>query len=104
MDYLLNLQFEWDSAKSIARYQERGFDFAYVVAAFGDPARRVRLDDRYDYGEERYQLIGEIEGRLFVVIYTLRNTAIRIISARKANAREARQYERRSQEDQNARH
>ena len=104
MDYLRGAGFEWDNAKSDACYRERGFDFAYVVAAFGDPARVVRPDDRRDYGEDRYQLIGDIDGRLFVVVYTLRSMTIRIISARKANAREARHYGHRSQENQNPLH
>ena len=39
------------------------------------------------------QLVLAIEGRLFVVIYTSRSESIRIISARKANARERRLYE-----------
>jgi len=45
------------------------------------------------HSEERYQLLGMVEQRLFVVIYTLRHDAIRIISARKANQREVRRYE-----------
>ena len=53
----------------------------------------IQLDTRYSYGEERYQLVGMIERRLFVLIYTSRNGAMRIISARKANQREIRYYE-----------
>lgn len=75
-------------------FQERGFDFAYVVRAFLDPSRIIAEDTRYSYGEHRYQLMGKIEGRLFVLIYTLRNNAvIRVISARKANRREVQHYE-----------
>jgi uncharacterized DUF497 family protein len=53
----------------------------------------VQSDARHSYGEERFQLMGAIERRLFVVIYTLRQESIRIISARKANQREVRHYE-----------
>ena len=35
---------------------------------------------------------GAIEGRLFVVIYTMRGAVVRIVSAGKANAREVREY------------
>jgi len=87
------MEFEWDHNKSQRCFTERGFDFAYAVRVFFDPDRIVQKDSRYDYGETRYQLTGEIEGRLFVVIYTLRNNAIRIISARKANKREVKHYE-----------
>lgn len=64
MNYITGMQFEWDEAKSDACFQNRGFDFEYVVHAFADPDRMVRQDTRYSYGEDRYQLTGSIEGRL----------------------------------------
>ena len=87
------MEFEWDQNKSERCFIERGFDFAYAVRAFFDPDRVVQKDNRYDYGETRCQLIGKIEGRVFVVIYTFRKNAMRIISARKANKREVKHYE-----------
>ena len=93
------MEFEWGSAKSDACFTERGFDFAYAARAFFDREHLVQADTRYPYGEDRYQLIGEIEQRVFVVIYTPRAHAIRIISARKANHREVRHYENRTHED-----
>jgi uncharacterized DUF497 family protein len=53
----------------------------------------VRKDHRWDYGEDRFQLTGAIEQRVFVVVYTVRATSVRIISARKANRREVKDYE-----------
>jgi len=85
--------FQWDEDKSDSCFQLRGFDFAYAASAFADPDRMVRRDGRFSYGEDRYQLIGRIEGRLFVLIYTPRDDEIRIISARKANQREVTRYE-----------
>ena len=64
-----------------------------VAHAFLDERRLVGLDRRWDYGEDRFRLLGAVEDRVFVVIYTLRNSTIRIISARKANRREIREYE-----------
>jgi len=94
------MNFEWDKAKSEACFRSRGIDFAYAASAFADPHRLIRADSRHDYGETRYELIGQIDGRLFVVIYTSRPRGIRIISARKANLREARKYENRAHEDE----
>ena len=91
--YVCIVEFEWDPAKSDRCFAERGFDFAYVIRAFFDPDRLIQKDKRYAYGETRYQLLGKIETRIFVVAYTLRHEAIRIISARKANTREVRHYE-----------
>ncbi len=68
------MNFEWDEAKSDACFRERGFDFAYAAWAFFDPKRIVHADTRRSYGEDRYQLMGMIEQRLFVVVYTLHPT------------------------------
>jgi len=87
------MKFEWHAQKSEDCFQGRGFDFIYAARAFLDPNRTVRKDDRYDYEESRYILMGKIDSRLFCVVYTVRNGIIRIISACKANTRGARLYE-----------
>ena len=87
------MKFEWNQSKSDHCFSNRGFDFAYATNVFADPHRMIKLDDRYSYGEDRYQVTGRIEGRLFVVVFTTRGQTIRIISARKANQREVRDYE-----------
>ena len=87
------MEFEWDEVKSEACAQTRRFNFDYVARAFFDPLRLVELDTRHDYGEARYRLMGKVDGRLYVVVYTPRPDAIRIISARKANQREVKHYE-----------
>ena len=86
------MQFEWDEVKSEVCFRQRGFDFAYAARAFFDPDRLVHADTRRLYGEDRYQLLGKIEQRLFVVVYTPRKDAMRIISARTANQREVAHY------------
>jgi hypothetical protein len=87
------MEFEWDEAKSQSCFLSRGFDFAYAAKAFFDPDRYVRADLRRSYGEARFNLYGCIESRVFVLIYTQRGNAMRIISARKANSREITLYE-----------
>ena len=87
------MEFEWNESKSEACYAEPGFDFAYAVRVFLDPDRLVAADDRFDYGEPRHRVLGRIEGRIFVVVYTPRGKRFRVISARKANQREVRRYE-----------
>jgi uncharacterized DUF497 family protein len=93
------MEFEWDDAKSDTCFEERGFDFAYAAQAFFDPNRLIRADLRHSYGEERFQLLGCIATRVFVVVYTPRSHTIRIISARKANAREVQHCENGTHED-----
>lgn len=93
------MDFEWDERKSDHCFKTRGFDFAYAALAFADPHRIIRQDHRFSYGEARYKLIGCINGRHFVLIYTPRRDLIRIISARKANSREVKRYENGTNED-----
>ena len=93
------MEFEWDAAKSDACLTHRGFDFTRAVRAFLDDRRIVGRDRRRDYAEDRYRLLGAIEGRVFVVIYTMRGSVVRIISAYKANARETREYEQSTRQD-----
>jgi uncharacterized protein len=87
------MEFEWDEAKSETCFIQRGFDFAYAIRAFFDPNRVVCTDTRWNYGEDRYQLLGSIGTRVFFLVYTLHGETIRIISARKANLREVQRYE-----------
>ena len=89
----MSYEFEWDEDKSLRCFVERGFDFAYAARAFFDPDRKIKPDLRYQYGEDRFTLTGYIEARLYVVTYTMRADIIRIISARKANAREVKNHE-----------
>jgi uncharacterized DUF497 family protein len=90
------MDFEWDLVKSNSCQISRNFDFAYVISIFEDPTLLVERDQRWEYGEERFQALGVIDGRVFSVIFTRRVRAIRIISARKANSREVKRYEKNS--------
>ena len=59
---------------------------------FEDPFAVEFLDDRQDYGEERFVLIGMVDGYVIFVAYTERNEVIRIISARRATTHEQEAY------------
>lgn len=84
--------FEWDPAKAAANYAGHGVHFETATRVFEDPFAIELLDDRYDYGEERYAILGSADGRLIVVIYTTRGETIRLISARRAEPHERRKY------------
>ncbi len=93
MAYKTRMEFEWDEAKSDICLVERGLDFAYATRVFLDPRRLVIQDRRHDYGEDRFQVLGAIEDRVYAIVFTIRGTATRIISARKANEKEIARYE-----------
>ncbi|MDE1938339.1 MAG: BrnT family toxin [Alphaproteobacteria bacterium] len=85
------MQIEFDPAKSPRNLRERGLPFAAAARLFDGP--RLEWEDRRkDYGEVRLNTLGEIEGRIFFATFTRREEAIRIISFRKAIARETRFY------------
>jgi uncharacterized DUF497 family protein len=87
------MEFNWNPAKCAKNIAERGIDFADVVVAFADPMKKVAKDDRKDYGEERFNMLAKVEGRVFHLTFTERGKVTWIISARKANQREQRRYE-----------
>ena len=72
---------------------ERGIDFADVLVGFADPMKKVAKDNRKEYGEERFNMLAKVEGRVFHMTFTERGKMTWIISARKANKREQRRYE-----------
>jgi len=84
--------FEWDEAKAAANYAKHGVSFETATKAFKDAFAIERLDDRGDYGEDRYVLTGTAEGVVLVVVYTEGSGHIRIISARRATKHEQDDY------------
>jgi uncharacterized DUF497 family protein len=94
----MNMEFEWDEAKRRSNLEKHGVDFVDAVLVLAD-APLILEDTRRDYGEQRCLALGELHGLLFVVVFTLREGAFRIISARRANAGERRYYETRIEQD-----
>ena|SRR5690348_11427804 len=79
--------FEWDEAKSARNFGERGFGFDYAARIFLGPTLE-QPDERRDYGEVRIQAIGQVGEDVLFVVYTDRDTARHIISARLASRKE----------------
>jgi uncharacterized DUF497 family protein len=67
-------------------------DFS-AIGGFDWATSKTRLDNRHE--EPRFIARGRIGTRLHVVVFTRRGEDIRIISLRKANPREVRDYEQR---------
>ena len=86
--------FEWDQDKAESNLRKHGTSFTDAVFVFLDAKRTTVPDTRFDYGEERFVTYGFIDSRLFTVVFTqdLTFEVIRLISARKANARERKRY------------
>lgn len=87
------MNFEWDEGKNEINIDKHGFDFADAHRIFDLPMA-VELDERNDYGEDRWIGTGMLDGRIVVVVYTEPSEEItRIISLRKALSYERRNYE-----------
>jgi len=88
----MNDDFEWDEAKAADNFGKHGVNFETAIRVFDDAFAIERLDDRENYGEDRYSILGMVDGRLLYVAYTVREGVIRIISARGAEPYERRRY------------
>jgi uncharacterized protein len=85
-------EFEWDSNKAASNLAKHGISFETARKAFYDYFAIDVLDTRFDYGEDRHNLIGMVDEHLLIVSYTMRKDVIRIISARGAEPHEKRKY------------
>jgi uncharacterized DUF497 family protein len=85
------LRFDWNPDKAKSNFLLHKVTFETATRVFNDPAVLDIPDDREDYGEERWNALGEVDGRILIVTYTLRK-AIWIISARRTEPHERRWY------------
>ena len=81
----------WDPAKNRENQRKHGISFDDAKAVLQDPDQIEVLDDR-DYGEERWVAIGTMGKSVALVVYTERNSGIRLISARKADPDDTADY------------
>ena len=84
---------EYDHQKRQATIEERGLDFEDAPLIFTASRRITWIDNRQEYGENRMITMGELAGRLVIIVHTDRADVARIISMRKANEREKRWFE-----------
>jgi uncharacterized protein len=85
------MKFEWDEAKNRINIAKHGLSFQMAAKVFFDPKMQDVEDEGYE-GEDRWNAIGIVNGRVLFVTYTERGNRIRIISARGAEPHERRRY------------
>jgi uncharacterized DUF497 family protein len=85
------LKIAFDPAKSEENFRARGLPFDRA-AHFDFETALVYIDDRHVYPETRYVAIGQVDSRLHVLCFAEIDDGIRVISFRKANAREVNRY------------
>lgn len=88
------MNFEWDEVKEKLNIAKHSVDFSEAKSVFADEYGLVVFDEDHSSDEERFYLLGMSDKeRILLVVHCYReNDTIRIISARKATAREKKQY------------
>lgn len=92
--YTINGRFEWDSGKARQNLVKHGVSFDDVGSAYDDSEALFLFDEKHStVMESRELLIGHTDkGVILMVVFTRRQSNIRIISARQASRRERRIY------------
>jgi len=87
------MKYEWDENKRAINIKKHDLDFADAHFVFEDKNAVKYPDERNDYGEERFIIVGGIKDVLVAsVCYCERNEKIRIISMRRASKKERGTY------------
>lgn len=89
------LHFEWDDRKAAANAKKHGVKFEEAKSVFVDERAKLIDDPDHSEAEDRFVLLGLSSAiRLLLVCHCHRGEGniIRIISARKATAKESRNY------------
>jgi hypothetical protein len=89
------LRFEWDERKAAANLRKHGISFEEAKSVFYDERAKLIDDPDHSENEDRFILLGLSSALNVLVVchcYRTDSGVIRIISARKATARETKSY------------
>jgi uncharacterized protein len=91
------VNFEWDPGKARRNRRKHRISFLEAATVFGDPLAETYPDPDHSMSEQRFITVGMSSARrVLMVAHADRDENIRIISARKATAREREHYEEKS--------
>ena len=89
--YTVPLLFEYDEAKSIINLEKHGIDFVEAQRLWDDKNAIDAVTDTKN--EKRFIHVGKLSDKAYSAIYTIRGSRIRLISVRRARAKEVQKYE-----------
>jgi len=88
------MKFEWNDEKAEINLAKHEVSFEEAITIFDDALFLIFADIDHSFEEKRFIIMGEWDkGRLLVVAFTERETATRLITARKATPSERKFYE-----------
>ena len=94
----MNIRFEWDDENAAKHFRKHKVSFEIAARAFADPFA-LTVHDRIENGEQRWQTIGTVDGHIVLLVaHTVREDddgaeVICIISARRADPKERKRYD-----------
>jgi uncharacterized protein len=86
--------FDFDPAKDEANRVKHGVPLPFGVRVFADPDVAILPTIRLGDEEERFRAIGRVDGKLYTAVHVWRGQTVRMISVRRSNAGEQRDYDR----------
>jgi uncharacterized protein len=86
------MEFEWDPAKDDANRFKHGVRQAFGRRVFDDLDHIISTSIRSVDGEDRNKAVGIVDGKLYTAVHVWRGEVIRLISVRRSNGREQRDY------------
>lgn len=85
---------DYDPDKDAANRVKHGVPLAFGARVFEDVDVAIVPTVRIGDEEERFKAIGMVDGKLWTAIHVWRGDVVRLISVRRSNAREQRDYHR----------
>ena len=87
------MQFECDPAKDEENRFKHGLKLAFGERVFAARDHVIVASARPIDGEDRFKAIAEVDGKLYTVVHVWRGELVRLISVRRSNASERRDYD-----------
>jgi len=92
-DVIYKGRFIWNRLKAQANERKHRISFEKATEVFDDPFFIEEYDEEHSGNEDRYNIVGFVEGKHIIVSFTLRDNFVRVFSARKADAEEEGAYD-----------
>jgi uncharacterized DUF497 family protein len=86
------MKFECDPEKDAVNRIKHGVSLSFGTRNFDDVDYLLIPTFRKEDGENRYKVVGEVEGKLWTAVHVSREEVVRLISVRRSNDGEERQY------------
>ena len=89
-----SMDIEFDPAKDELNIAKHGISLGFGAVVFLDDSHLLLASPRPIDGEDRFKLIGMVDGKLYTVVHVYRGNVVRFVSVRRSNDGEERLYHR----------